>query len=231
MSGEQRGFVFSVTFIVIFGLFLATLPAGLQGPGETPDMVLPINPNMISDFSDSVDYHRSDFTLYRYYYDLGGRSWMCLTDETAFQVLAKVLVGGVLWLGGFDSTEFATEEGEDRGETLSLTEIDADATDGTVRYSLKYVLNGNSAGGFVVYWNTTTYATAVLAWPANGLYLLHGVGIDTSATANIGALLVGLLLLQLPDVPLLVNVLIAVPIWAGVIYILWYVIKEMIPFV
>jgi len=30
---------------------------------------------------------------------------------------------------------------------------------------------------------------------------------------------------------LLVNVLIAVPIWAGVIYILWYIIKEMIPFV
>jgi hypothetical protein len=231
MSSEERGFVFSVTFIVIFGLFLATLPAGLQGPGETPDMVIPVNPNLISDFSASVDYQRSDFTLFKYYYDLGGRSWVCTTDETAFVLAAKILVGGILWLGGLEVCKFISPAAVDRGETLTLVEIQADATDGTVRYSLEYSDNGNTAGGFVAYWNTTTYATAALAWAANGLYLLHGVGIDTTATANIGALLVGLLLLQLPDVPLLINVLIAVPIWAGVIYILWYIIKEMIPFV
>jgi hypothetical protein len=91
-------------------------------------------------------------------------------------------------------------------------------------------VSGNSAGFLVAYWNTTTYSTAVLAWNADELYFIHGIGIDTSATANIGALLVGLLTLSIPEVPVLVNVFLAVPVWACIIYVLWYVVKEMIPF-
>jgi hypothetical protein len=231
MSSEQRGFVFSVTFIVIFSIFLATIPIGLHGPGLTPSMVTPVDPNLLTGFSDSVYFTRADFVLYKYSYDLGGRSWICSTDDTAFTLTAKVLVGGIFWLGGLDICKFISPTGVDRGEILSIAEIQEDASDGSVRYSLKYDANGNGAGGFVAYWNTTQYATAAIAWPANGLYLLHGVGIETTATANIGALLVSLLLLQLPDVPLLVNVLIAVPIWAGIVYIIWFIIKEMIPFV
>jgi hypothetical protein len=145
--------------------------------------------------------------------------------------MAKVLIGGVLWLGGFETTTFYCENGTSRGEYLSITEIAEDADEGTVRYNLKFSVSGNDAGGFVAYWNTTLYEDPDDAWWASKLYLLHGVGIESSATANIGALLIGLLTLQLPDVPLLVNVLIAVPIWAGIIYVLWYIIKEMIPFV
>lgn len=230
MSSEQQGFVFSVTFIIIFSLLLSTIPAGLQGPGLTPDMLTPVNPNLVADFSESVDFVRSDFTGVNYFYDLGGRSWICMADDTFFFLWAKVLIGGILWLGGTDACKFVFE-GEDRGESLTFAEIQADADDGTVRYSLEYVLNGNSAGGFILYWNTTLYANASSAWLADGLYLLHGVGIENTASMNIGMLLISLLLLQLPEVPLLVNVLIAVPIWAGIVYIIWFIIKEMIPFV
>jgi hypothetical protein len=61
--------------------------------------------------------------------------------------------------------------------------------------------------------------------------MLHGVGIDATAAMDIAQLLLGLLFLQLPDVPVLVNVLIAVPIWASVVYLIWFVIKETLPFV
>ena len=231
MSSEQKGFVFSLTFIIIFGLLLATIPIGLRGSGENPDLPAAVNPNLIADFSSTATYVRSDFSFYQHTYDLGGHSWICYTDDSSFVLGGKILIGGVLWLGGVDLCIFKSQAGEDRGTTLSLTEIAADASGGTVRYNMIFESNGNDAGGFLAYWNTTAYATPSAAWMVNGLHLLHGVGLSSSATANIGALLVSLLLLQIPDVPLLVNVLLAVPIWAGVIYIIWYIIKEMIPFV
>jgi hypothetical protein len=194
-------------------------------------MVTPVDPNLLTGFTDSVYFCRANFSYWTYSYDLGGKSWICGTDDVGFNVAAKVLIGGILWLGGMDICKFITPAGLDRGTYLTIAEIEEDATDGSIRYSLQYDTSGNSAGGFVAYWNTTACATAALAWPANALWLLHGVGIEETATMNIGALLVSLLLLQLPDVPLLVNVLIAVPIWAGIVYIIWFLIKEMIPFV
>ena len=91
--------------------------------------------------------------------------------------------------------------------------------------------SSSAAGALVLYWNTTTYATSSDAWDNDDLYMLHGVGIESTATNDIGALIISLLLLRLPEVPPLVNVLLAVPIWACIIYVLWFIIKEMIPFV
>jgi hypothetical protein len=232
-GSEQSGFIFSLAFIVVFSMLLATIPVGLQGPGETPTMVIPVDPNLISDFSStSGSFVRSDFSGSVHLYDLGGRNWACVKlGDTEFSVEAKVLVGGVLWLGGLDVCNFISSTGTNYGTLLTIAEIQADATGGTVRYSLQYSANGNSAGGFLAYWNTTLYSQAHDAWMANKLYLLHGVGVGSTANMNILMLLMSLLTLQLPNVPLLVNLLIAVPIWAGVIYLIWYIIKETLPFV
>ena len=231
MASEQRGFVFAVTFIVIFSVLLSTIPADLQGQGKTPDMVTPLDPSIITGFSEGEDYTRTDFDgLGVYTYTKAGRDWLCVTNQTAFEVSAKILIFGVLWLGAIDACEFITSDGIDRGQTLTLDEITTDAEDGIIQYLVKFTGTGGSAGGFVVYWNTTTYANPSDAWTGDELYLLHGFGIQETATADIGALLVSLLFLQLPDVPLLVNVLLVTPIWASIIYILWFIIKEMIPF-
>jgi predicted secreted protein len=234
---EMRGFVFAIIFIVLFSVILSTVPIDLQGAGETPDTVQPINPSLLSDFSSTKTYVKDNFTLVgslRYYfYDLGGYSWKITLDPTGsfFDLGAKVLVGGVLWLGQLDSVKFVSSGGNDRGGYLAFTEIDEDATDGQASYDLFSIGGGNSMGGFIVYWNTTTYSDSSSAWAASKLYLLHGMGISDSATANIGSLLVRLLLLQLPDVPLLLNILLATPVWACILYVLWFIIKEMIPFV
>lgn len=236
MSSEQRGFVFAVTFIIIFGVLIATIPAGLQGPEETLDMVIPVEPSIISGFSISEGYNKSDFSpvgaFLEYEYELGGRTWICdLVGGVDFYLAAKILFGGWLWLGTTDSCKFISPNGEDRGQGLGFTEIAEDATDGTVRYAVRYIGAGTSAGGFVLYWNTTTYSTPAYAWGNSSLFIIHGQGIEETATADIGSLLISLLLLQLPDVPLLINILLVVPIWASIIFILWYIIKEMIPFV
>jgi hypothetical protein len=228
---EQRTFVFSVVFIIVFSALLVSIPADLQGEGSTANTITPVNPSLVSDFSESVDFLPSDFTYNIYSYTLGGRDWLCSYVLGSLEVAAKVLVGGVLWLGQTEICKFYTEDGADRGTSLSFTEIASDASSGVVRYELEYSSAGGSAGGFVIYWNITAYTTPGAAWTADALYMLHGMGFDATAALNIAQLLLGLLFLQLPEVPLLVNVLIAVPIWASVVYLIWFVIKETLPFV
>jgi len=237
MASEQRSFIFAVTFIVIFSVLLSTIPTDLQGAGAEPDMLIPIDPSLVTGFSESETYTYDNFTYYpvgdyaMYEYDLNSRTWRVYQIASYFALSAKVLLGGFLWLGQMDAVNFISTDGIDRGDELTFTEIEADADDGTIRYNLQYVTGGTSAGGFVVYWNTTTYATAILAWNDEALYFIHGFGVQDTASMNIGSLLISLLLLQLPDVPLLVNILLVTPIWASIIFVLWYIIKEMIPFV
>lgn len=227
---EQRGFVFSVIFIVIFSVLVATIPIGLQGQGAEPDMLSPINPSLVSGFSDSEDFIRSNFTGSTYEYELNSKTWLWITDDASFEMYEKILVAGFLWLGGLEACKFVSDEGTDRGTTLTLAEIDTDDTNGTALYSIYYNANQAKAGDLICYWNTTLYASSTDAWLADGLYMLHGIGIDTTAVADVGSLLISLLFLQLPDVPLLLNILLATPIWASIIYLLWWLFKETVPF-
>ena len=237
-GSEMRGFVFSVVFIIVFSTLLSSIPVGLQGSGEEPDTVVPIDPSTITGFAESHDYYPDNYSVLhtgRYYYDydeFGGHDWRSVTDNDTFLELgAKDYVFWILWFGQLDDCKFEAPSGQDRGTTLTFAEIDADAEDGAVSYSLTFSDSGNTAGSLVIYWNTTAYSSVDDAWDNDEAYLLHGVGFDSGATTNIGALLVSLLFLQLPEVPTLINILLAAPIWACIIFVLWYVIKEMIPFV
>jgi len=226
----MRGFVFSLVFIIIFATLLSTIPAGLHGPEETPDGIVPISPNLLTGFNDFENWTKAALSVGLYEYDLGGRSWVFGEAADTIIIFAKVLIGGFLWLGHIDTCKFISSDGVNRGDELTFTEIETDAEDGSERYEMLFTESGDKAGAFVVYWNTTTYSDPVDAWDNNILYVLHGVGFDASATTNIGALIVGLLTLQLPDVPILVNMFLAVPIWACIIFVFWFIIKEMIPF-
>lgn len=227
----MRGFVFSLIFIVVFSTLLSSVPAGLQGTGTDPDTVIPVDPSLVTGFSVTNNWTRAQYTGLFYEYTLGGRDWISGHDDVEIAIAAKVKVFGFLWLGAIDVCKFISSEGVDRGTGLTFAEIDLDDTDGSHRYDLRYTSSGDSAGKLVIYWNVTAYPDINNAWTANKLNLLHGMGIDDTATANIGALIVGLLLLQLPNVPVLLNVFLAVPIWATIVYVLWFIIKEMIPFI
>lgn len=230
----MRGFVFAVCFIIVFSALLGSIPVGLQGVGETVQPVIPVDPSILTDFTDHENYNKTDFTetlgIFYYEYNLANRDWIAATDEIDFELAAKVYFF-FLWLGQVDYCKFTSPDGVERGTVLSFVDIDSDADDGAVRYSMQFSTSGAAAGAFVCYWNTTTYSNSSLAWDAAELYMLHGVGIESTATNDIGALIISLLLLQLPEVPTLVNVFLAVPIWACIVYVLWFIIKEMIPFV
>lgn len=230
----MRGFVFAVVFIIVFSALIAAIPIGLQGVGDEVQPVTPIDPSILTDFTDYENYTKSDFTealgIFYYEYNLASRDWIAATDEIQFELSAKVYFF-FLWLGQIDQCKFMSPDGIDRGTDVSFTEMDSDANDGAIRYSMQFTTSGKAAGALVVYWNATTYSTSSDAWDNDELYMLHGVGIESTATNDIGALIISLLLLRLPEVPTLVNLFLAVPIWACIIYVLWFIIKEMIPFV
>ena len=228
---EQRTFVFAVSFIIVFSALIGSIPVDFQGQGATAETIIPVNPNLLSDFSDTEEFDKTDFSvgignLY-YVYELTPITFECVLTGNDFNVGAHTLFVGI-WLGGYSWVNFISVDGTNHGLTVSFSDLEIDAEEGVVRYALKYDDTGNSAGGFVFYWNTTTYSGPSDAWDSNALYLLHGIGI--TASTDIASLLLALMFLQLPEVPTLVNVLIITPIWASIIFVLWFIIKEMIPF-
>lgn len=235
MGSERTGFVLLVTFITIFGFLYSTMPADLSGPGATtPDEAFtPLDPTLFYGFDDTENYTPSAFSGGEYSYDLGDGPtyyYTCFIIGAEFTVARKIVYWGI-WLGQYALCKFAlSADGSDRGTSLSLTEIDADDDNGTVRYTLTDSQDGTSQGGFVVVWNTTTYATAVLAFAADDLNLVHGLGVSEGSSMNILSLLVNLLLFSLPDMPFILQAMIGVPLWALIIYTGWFVIKESLPF-
>lgn len=230
-GGELRAFVFAVSFIIIFSAFLSAVPVDLQGEGTSEEIITPINPNLLTDFSDTEEYDKTDFSgvvglYYVYELPVGGTTWECDFSSDSFYIGAHTLFVG-LWLGGYSWVDFINEEGINYGTSISFDDISNDAVDGVVRYNLQFADNGNSAGGFIVWWNTTTYTDPSDAWDNDELYLLHGVGLTTDT--NIASLLLSLLFLQLPEVPFLLNVIIATPMWAAIIFVAWFIITSMIP--
>lgn len=229
---EIKGFVIAIVFIITFSGLLVATPTDLQGQGETPDIVTPIDPNIVASFSDSEDWHMTDLTAYdQYAYTLLPRDWLFSYYAGTIQLGAKILIGGIIWLGQLDSCEFYNASNINRGYVLSTTELDIDAVNGTVRYDLRYLIDGSDAGAFIIYWNTTEYSDSADAFLADDVYFMHGVGITNTAGADIGSLLLGLLLLQLPNCPPLINLLLATPLYACVVFLIWFIIKETMPFV
>ncbi len=229
---EQRTFVFAVTFIILFSALVGSIPEDFQGQGATVETITPVNPNLLSDFASTKEFDKTDFlgigSLF-FVYELvptTSVTFECTYFDEEFNVGAHALFVGI-WLGGINWINFISDNGTNYGLTISFSDLENDAEEGVVRYSLQYEDTGNSAGGFLFYWNTTTYSNSSHAWDNDKLYLLHGVGI--TANTDIASLLLSLMFLQLPEVPTLVNVLIVTPIWASIVFVLWFIIKSMIP--
>jgi len=230
--GEYRGFIFAITFILFFAGLVVAIPVGLEGQGLDPDRVVPLDTAIIFGFEDYETYNMSVLSAYdQYQYDFNLRGWVFSYYAGTIQLGAKIVYLGFLWFGQLDSCEFISPDGNNRGAVLSYEEIDTDAENGTVNYNLRYLVNGADAGGFVVYWNSTEYESSFDAFVADDVFFMHGVGIASTAPVDITSLLIGLLLLQLPNCPPLINLLLATPIYAAVVFLIWFIIKESMPFV
>jgi hypothetical protein len=239
---EMGGVVFVVVFIVLFSTLLSTIPAGLQGPGQNAEYFTPLDPAILTDFADGVNWTKSGmsevsglfyYPSYPLGYELGAYDWLAGVDNTStwqFALAAKIYALGFIWLGQYDAVKFVSPTGTNRGTVLSIDEIEADATDGVVRYTLTFETSGNSAGGFVFYWNETLYSDPYDAWTNDNLQFVHGIGLEDTISLDIGSLLLGLLLFNLPDVPALIGIPLGAMLWAAIAYLVWWIAISMIPF-
>ena len=212
------------------------IPVDLQGTGANAEILVPVDPELVSDFTDSETFTESEFigvTGKYYVYDGEApdsqfpHTFECAFVTDTFYVGKHVLFFG-LWLGAYDWCNFIDENGT-AYDSVSFDDIDAGSDDGSIRFNLIFSGSGQDAGGFVFYYNTTTYTDSEDAWDNDELYLIHGYGFTSNT--DIVSLLVGILFLQLPDVPTGLNLLIATPPWASIVYIIWFIVKESIPFV
>lgn len=230
---EMRGFIFALVFIMFFAGLLTTVPTDLQGQGDDPNVPTPLSDVLSSEFTESYNWTANDFSysIYYYYeYELNQRDWSCVLSGGLFTLGAKIYYAGVIFLGTFDYVNFISPDGTNLGVFLSFTDIDNDAEEGLVQYDLQYETGGSSAGALVLYWNTTEYETSMDAFIGDELYFIHGRGIYDNAPMDITSLLITLITLQLPDCPLLINLLLATPVYACVAYLIWFFLISMIPF-
>lgn len=236
MASEQYGFVFAVIYILLFAGLTSMIPVDLQGQGGTATITSPIDPALVSDFSASEEFIKSDFigvlTLY-YVYD-GDPDDMGYTFECVFDLVDTFILGAHvfwfgLWLGAYDWVTWASPNGTVYSiNGVAFTDIDNDMTDGVVRYDLTFSGSGQDAGAIIFYYNTTLYTDSSDAWDNDALYLLHGIGFVPNA--NVVSLLIGLLFFQIPDIPVGIQLLINSPFYASIGFILWYIVKESLPF-
>lgn len=245
MATEHRGFAFAVIFIIIFGSLMATVPIGLRGTiDSSPSSITPIDPAMFLNFTEAENYGPANYTTYYqgayfYEYNLGINEWRTVTDDGAsygwITLGAKIIHWGVLWLGQIDWCEITNSDGIMRAngvdDPLSFDEISADSDEGTETYSLRFSQAGVSAGSLITYYNETEYPNIHDAWDNDEVYIIHGLGLDDSATTDLASLLISLLTFNVPDAPPLVSVILATPIWACVVFLAWFIIKESAPFV
>jgi len=209
---------------------IATIPAGMQGAEETISSLDTIDPSLITGFSESETFVRANFSLGQYEYELASDTWIALANDLEFALARKVYFFG-LWLGGYEQVEFISSEKVNRGTELSFTEIESDAMNGTTTYTLVYEESGASAGSFLVYWDESEYYNATTAWMDDGFYCVHGFGIQSNAVIDIGTLLLALMLFQLPDTPPIIGILLGSSVWGCIGYLIWYFVKESLPFV
>lgn len=229
---EMRTFVFSVTFIIMFSTLLISLPSDFQGLESDPNELLPVDMNSITSFAEYVKYDKTDFTvgLTTYYdYNLGSWAFEMVYGSGTFGLVRHDLFFG-LWLGSITTIQHFNASGYDRGTGITFSELTTDAVSGIAKYSMRFTDDASSAGSIIYYWNSTLYSDPSDAWDNDVLYILHGIGLNETYGIDITRMLIQLLTLQLPDTPLLISLLLATPIWAGVVYLIWYFITKMIPF-
>lgn len=237
MASEQYAFVFSVVYILLFSGFTAAIPVDLQGNENTEvNLPVPVDPSLLGGYSDYENFSKAAFSgvsaKYYYYPDsgnLGGYNWECSFGVVAdsFKVGALIYFLNIVWLGAVDWAEFTNTNGTNYGTSISFSDIDNDQQEGAAKYTMIFSESGKSAGDFFIYYNSTTYSDSEDAWDNGAIYFVHGVGLTTDT--NIASLLLALLFFQLPDMPTLINLMIVAPIWACVVFDIWYIITKMIP--
>ncbi len=220
---EMKTFAFVVSFLLIYSAFLSTVPPGLLTDTYDDPTLTEIDPQLVVGFGSYVQYDLTNYTAGEFSYSLGGFEWN-VWDLGGVTLGTKVII--FIWIDT-NWVEFILESGESRGVGVFWATVQADADNGTTRYTL---VNNAITSGMVLYWNPNDYTYCWDAWGNDSLYIIHGVGASDESPQNALSLVLGMLTFSIPGIPFLLQVLLSSPIYASILYLIWFLIKEVIPF-
>jgi len=131
-------------------------------------------------------------------------------------------IGDMTWI---------TTSGKEMGTSLEAADVETywDTDTNTTKFYLK-----DDAVSIVCYfsYNTTLYNNVTHAWSNDALEWLTGIDFDqTNTTFSAWGLIGMLLFFQLPDIHPALNMLLALPCWICIAYLVYRLILLAIPFV
>lgn len=239
---EMRGLITTVSFIGCLVILIAYIPPQFYTTDQTwraspPEYFEAIDIEQYSetwnhtmDGTDCVDY--VDWWVFKL--ELGGHPlqfWYAKANKTPSWGDTRFKHYWYWWIfpTAMHDMKWYNKKGLYLGETLEKTELDNDYESGNIRYSVKCDHFQMSAFfGF----NETVYSKPSQAWDSNELRIMLGIKFDQVNTAINAWNLVGMLLIfQLPDVHWVVNVLLSLPFWVCIAYLIFVLILKAIPFV
>ena len=224
---ELKTFSIVVSFLLIYSALLGTMPAGfMTATYETPELA-DIDPQLIVGFENYVTYNSTNFTAGGLDYGFGGHLWSAVDTTGIISLYYRTIL--FLIIPVYTAVTFTFEGGFDRGESdLTWVQIQTDSEEGITRYTAKCP---QVSSGLVFMWNTSDYLYAWDAWGNDSLLIVHGVGADiANAPLDVLSLLFAMLTYSVADIPPLLQVLLNSPIYASVLFLIWFFIKEVIPF-
>ncbi len=222
---EMRGFVVAVSFLLIYSTLLGTVPAGFLTVTYEPPTLSPIDPQLISGFDGFVMMNSTNFTAGGVDYGFGGHLWTAIAADSTFTLFYRQVIFFVIPVYTVNDMSFETFA---RGTSLTWITILEDSDNGTARYSAVCPF---ATSGLVFVWNVTDYVYPWEAWGNGSLTVVHGIGADAYAPQNALSLVLAMLTFSVPEIPVILQVLLNTPIYAMVAYLVWFLIKEVIPFV
>lgn len=174
------------------------------------------------------------FAWRQYTFDLGGTYWVFHVNIGYDSVrIGRRNYLGIFWISN-DWLTFRNQNGTNRGESLTISEINLDYAGDEGWVSYRTYLEIDPAVGCDVNFgfNTSLYSSPEEAMNNQELVVLVGLGLeDVTTTLNAWQLVGAIMFFQLPNIDPLFNALIAFPMWGNFAVALVLFVARFIPLI
>ncbi|MBA7492010.1 hypothetical protein ES702_02559 [subsurface metagenome] len=236
---EMRGLVFAVTFLGVLTSLLLWIPPELYTAGESRTVYVPpifesievydfVETNTIQFNETGGSYYWIDSTFYIMGVDIG--NWDCnlyyrIANETGLKVRLNHVHYEWLIFPAHHNLKWYDAQSVERGTLsgfLSVSEIQANAETGNNATSKWRASCDHFTYHTTFSYNGTTYNNFTHAWNNQDLYAFFGVDFTHVNTSyNAFHLVAMLLFFQLPYMNPYINMLLAIPLWACIAYLVY----------
>lgn len=238
---ELRGLIVVIVFLSVFVSLVMTIPIPFDITGyedkrtaNVPEIFEGVDINAYSSiYNGTID----DGYDYTQQWDSGGISWTLQAQyyDRIFLKRNRYWVFGPIGIyQGSDMLTWMSEDGKDRGEVLTDTSLDADYNSEAGGNKYKCVIETDPKIYCNIYFNfnTTLYDSPSEAKDVGALYYLQTIGVEVQASTMNAWNVVGMLVFfQMPDIHPAINLMIAIPLFISIAYLIYVLVIKLIPFI